>query len=68
MDIIIGRTAYANRDSSQNKNSLYNSKKKKKEDRRKNKQDRRKSARDGVIVTISTKNERRVLRDRRKRI
>ncbi len=67
MDIIIGRTAYANRDSLQNKNSLYNSKKKKKEDRRKNKQDRRKCVRDGVFVTISTKNERRVLRDRRKR-
>ena len=67
MDIIIGRTACVNRDSSQNKNPLYNSKKKKEADRRKNKQDRRKSVRDGVIVTLSTKNDRRVLKDRRKR-
>jgi hypothetical protein len=36
-------------------------------DRRKNKVDRRRSVRDGVIVTLSTRNERRSGRDRRKR-
>ena len=66
MDIVIGRTVYVNRDGAQKKDSSYTAKKKKKLDRRKNKQDRRKSIRDGVIVTLSTKRDRRVLRDRRK--
>jgi hypothetical protein len=35
-------------------------------DRRKNKRDRRRSVREGVIVTLSVKNDRRVLRDRRR--
>ena len=35
-------------------------------ERRKNKQDRRQSVRDGVFVSFSFKNDRRVLRDRRK--
>ena len=67
MDIVIGRTTYVNRDGSQNKNPVYDSTKKKKEDRRKNKQDRRKSVRDGVVVTLSTKTDRRAPRDRRRR-
>ena len=66
MDIVIGRTTYVNRDSSRNKNPVYDTKKKKKDERRKNKQDRRKGVRDGVIVTLSTKNDRRVVRDRRR--
>ena len=43
-------------------------KKKKNEDKRKNKQDRRKSVRDGVIVSLSSKKDRRVGKDRRKKI
>ncbi|MFZ0726046.1 MAG: hypothetical protein WCD88_05175 [Desulfobacterales bacterium] len=35
--------------------------------RRKNKADRRRANRDGVIVTLSTRNDRRSGRDRRKR-
>ena len=36
-------------------------------ERRKNKQDRRKSVREGVIVSLSFKDDRRVLPDRRKK-
>ncbi len=67
MDIIIGRTDYANRDGAQKKDPSHTAKKKKKEDRRNPKQDRRKSVRDGVIVTLSTKKDRRVSRDRRRK-
>ena len=66
MDIVIGRTSYVNRDGAHKKDSPDTARKKRKSDRRKNKQDRRKSVRDGVIVTLSTKRDRRVLRDRRK--
>jgi hypothetical protein len=66
MDIVIGRTTYVNRDGA-NKRDLYDTAgKKKKEERRKNKQDRRKSVRAGVFVTLSTKKDRRVNKDRRK--
>jgi len=65
MDIIIGRTGSVNEDSSRKKNSGGMSKRKKKLNRRKNKQDRRKGVRDGVIVTLSTKKDRRRQKDRR---
>ena len=68
MDIVVGRTGYINKDSSRKNESGYHSKKKKKADRRKNKRDRRKSVRDGVIVTLSTKKDRRVQKDRRRKI
>jgi hypothetical protein len=66
MDIVIGRTAYINRDGAQKDEPSRTVNKKKKEDRRKNKRDRRKDVRDGVIVTLSTKKDRRVQKDRRK--
>ena len=66
MDMVIGRTTYVNRDGSNKKDPSDTAKKKKKEDRRKNKQDRRKGVRDGVVVTLSTKNDRRTNRDRRR--
>ena len=59
MDIVIGRTRSVNEDASRRKNRENVSSKKKKNDRRKNKKDRRKSVRDGVIVTLSTKKDRR---------
>ena len=68
MDIVIGRTGSVNRDGSRRKNRDGYSKKKKKVDRRKNKQDRRKGVRDGVIVTLSTKKDRRSQKDRRRKI
>ena len=66
MDIVIGRTTYVNRDGANKRNPYDIVRKKKKEDRRKNKQDRRKSVRDGVVVTLSTKKDRRTSKDRRK--
>jgi hypothetical protein len=67
MEIIIGRTANINKDASKENAPLYLGGKKKSVDRRKNSVDRRKSVRDGVIVTLSYKNDRRILRDRRKK-
>ena len=67
MDIVIGRTGYVNRDASHEKGSGQSFQKKKKADLRKNKQDRRKGVRDGVIVTLSTKKDRRLQKDRRKK-
>jgi hypothetical protein len=67
MDIVIGRAAYVNRDGANNRDPSHAAKKKKKKNRRKNKQDRRKSVRDGVVVTLSTKTDRRAPRDRRRK-
>ncbi len=68
MDIVIGRTGSVNRDGSRKKNRDGYSSKKRKVDRRKNKQDRRKCVRDGVIVTLSTKKDRRAQKDRRRKL
>ena len=68
MDIVIGPTIPVNRDRTNQRDPSDSTKKKKKEDRRKNKQDRRKGVRDGVLVTLSTKKDRRSKRDRRKKI
>jgi hypothetical protein len=67
MDIVIGRTAGVNRDGASKNSPSYSRKKNRKKDRRKNKKDRRKSHRDGVIVTLSTKADRRCGKDRRKK-
>ena len=68
MQIVIGRIANINVEKSSKTSSNYTHKKKKNDDRRKNKQDRRKGVRDGVLVTLSTKKDRRTKRDRRKKI
>lgn len=68
MDIVIGRTGSVNEDSSRKKNSGGMSQRKRKLDRRENRQDRRKGVRDGVIVTLSTKKDRRKRKDRRRKI
>jgi hypothetical protein len=68
MQIVIGRTANINVEKSSKTSSNYTQKKKKNDDRRKNKQDRRKSVRDGVIVSLSFKKDRRVRKDRRRKI
>jgi hypothetical protein len=67
MDIVIGRTAGVSRDGTNKRDPSWSAKNKQKEDRRKNKQDRRKSVRDGVVVTLSTKQDRRAHRDRRRK-
>ena len=68
MRIVIGPTTNIHVGKSSKDSSNYTPKKKKKGDRRKNKQDRRKSVRDGVIVSLSFKNDRRVRHDRRRTV
>ncbi len=68
MHIVIGRTTKINGDDSLNKSPHDTPIKKKKGERRENKQDRRKSVRDGVIVSLSFKKDRRVRKDRRRKI
>jgi len=68
MHIVVGRTTKINVDQSLKKSPDYTPIKKKKGERRKNKQDRRKSIRDGVIVSLSFKGDRRVRKDRRRKI
>ena len=67
MRIVIGRTPKIPTVSSSKSSTDYTPIKKTR-DRRKNKQDRRKSVRDGVIVSLSFKNDRRVRKDRRRAV
>ena len=68
MHIVIGRTTKIKVDDSLIKSPYATPTKNRKGERRANKQDRRKSVRDGVIVSLSFKNDRRVRKDRRKKI
>ena len=67
MDIVIGNIQPVKEERSRKKPFKKDGEKAFFKDRRKNKQDRRQSIRDGVIVTLSTKNDRRGLPDRRKK-
>ena len=66
MKIVVGPTTGIHVEESTPVSTL--NKPKKRVDRRKNKQDRRKSVRDGVIVSLSFKKDRRVRKDRRRRV
>ena len=66
MDIVVGKIRPANEEGAQKKSFYKEGKKSSFKERRKNKQDRRKSVREGVIVSLSFKDDRRVLPDRRK--
>ena len=66
MDIVIGRTAPVMNDPSNENGPNPNGNRVVRRDRRKNRQDRRRSVRDGIIVKLSVKNDRRILRDRRR--
>lgn len=68
MQIVIGPTTKIGVIKSSKNNLNSNPNKKKHVDRRKNKQDRRKSVRDGVIVSLSFKRDRRVRKDRRRKV
>ncbi len=64
MNILVGRIS----DSHQNGKNKISDRPANKvtSDRRKSKRDRRKSVREGIVVTLSVKNDRRSGRDRRK--
>ena len=66
MNIVVGKIQSAKEEGTHKKSFYKDGKKLSFKEKRKNKQDRRKGVRDGVIVSISFKNDRRVLPDRRK--
>ena len=66
MDIVVGGTSPVNMDPSEKKATLPAGKKLVRKDRRKYKRDRRRSVREGIFVSLSVDNDRRVLKDRRK--
>ena len=66
MDIVIGRIQFTKEESGK-KSFKKHGKKTSFKERRKNEHDRRQSIRDGVIVSLSIKDDRRMLRDRRKK-
>ena len=66
MDIVVGKIQSAKEEGTHKKSIFKDGKKSSFKERRKNKQDRRKSVREGVIVSLSFKDDRRVLPDRRK--
>ena len=65
MDIVVGGTSPVKMDPSEEKVALPVGKKVVRKDRRKKKRDRRRSVREGIFVSLSVDNDRRVLRDRR---
>ena len=67
MDIVIGDTPAIRKDPLKENIYFPDGKKVIRKDRRKNKRDRRRSVREGIFVSFSGRNDRRVLRDRRKR-
>lgn len=66
MDIVIGGTSSVNMDPSEESVVRPAKKKGVLKDRRKNTQDRRRSVREGIFVSLSVTNDRRVLKDRRR--
>ena len=66
MDIVIEKIDAAKKRGSNKNTVLSGGKKVRFKDKRKNKHDRRQSVRDGFFVSLSFKNDRRVVRDRRK--
>jgi hypothetical protein len=66
MDIIIGKNAPIQNESTNVTVPISPAKRVARKDQRKNMQDRRQSVRDGVIVSLSFKKERRKHRGRRK--
>ncbi len=65
MDIVIGGTPSVQKDPQKRNIPILTGKTVIRRDRRKTKQDRRRSAREGIFVSFSGMNDRRVLRDRR---
>jgi hypothetical protein len=66
VDIVVGKIHPAKKRGSNKNTVLSGGKKVRFKEKRKNKHDRRKSVRDGFFVSLSFKNDRRVVRDRRK--
>ena len=65
MHLVVGEINHTANKSPRRRSASADSKPARFKERRKNNQDRRKSVRDGIFVSFSFKNDRRVLRDRR---
>ena len=66
VNITVGGTSSVQNDTSEGRNTYRAAKKRGSKDRRKNRKDRRRSVREGIFVSLSVENDRRILRDRRK--
>jgi hypothetical protein len=68
VDIVVGGVPpiQTNQNKSDDQRRSSSKKKEKGEDRRRNRIDRRRSVRDGIVVTLSNRTERRTLTERRK--
>lgn len=66
VNITVGGTSSVQNDASGGRNAYDGAKQRIRKDRRKSKKDRRRSVREGIIVSLSAENDRRVIRDRRK--
>ena len=66
MHIVVGEVSFNTNKSSNKYSATIDDKMACFKERRKKKHDRRKSVRNGILVSFSFKNNRRVLRDRRK--
>ncbi|MBW2108844.1 MAG: hypothetical protein JRI36_09290 [Deltaproteobacteria bacterium] len=66
INITVGRSTSVGGNASDKRKPYTGPKQGARKDRRRNKQDRRKSVRDGIIVSLSVENDRRVMRDRRR--
>jgi len=66
VDIVVGDIPYISKETSEKNSNLTVGKRSTHKDRRKNKQDRRRSVREGILVSLSVKDDKRVLRDRRR--
>jgi len=66
MDIVVGKLQSTKKDGSHKNTILSGGNKMRFNEKRKNKYDRRQSVRDGIYVSLSFKNNRRIIPDRRK--
>lgn len=68
VNITVGDTSSVRNDISEGRNSYSSAKKAAQKDRRKSKRDRRRSVREGIYVSLSVEDDRRIVRDRRKKM
>jgi hypothetical protein len=66
LNIKVGGASSVQNDTSGGRNGYSVAKKGGRKDRRKKKRDRRRSVREGIFVSLSVEDDRRVVRDRRK--
>jgi hypothetical protein len=67
VNITVGDTSSVRNEISEGRNTYSPANKAVRKDRRKNKRDRRRSVREGIFVSLSVEDNRRVVRDRRKK-